>query len=91
MRATTVEDEAGGGRTSRRWSPRSRSRSPPGPPGALAPGERRTVAARTAIATPGRRRLDVLALLTAELPYEGTALRLGLVLLAGPAVVTVSD
>ena len=59
-------------------------------PAAIAPGERRTVAARTAIATPGRWRLDVLALLTADLPYEGARLRLGLVLLAGPAVVTVS-
>ena len=59
-------------------------------PDALAAGERRTVAARTAIATPGRWRLDVLALLTAALPYEGEALRLGCVLLAGPVVVTVS-
>lgn len=59
-------------------------------PGALAPGERRTVGARTAIVAPGRRRLDVLALLTADVPYEGSPLRLGLVLLAGPAVVTVS-
>jgi hypothetical protein len=59
-------------------------------PGALAAGERRTVAARTGIATPGRWRLDVLALLTAALPYEGDSLRLGCVLLAGPVVVTVS-
>ena len=59
-------------------------------PAGLAPGERRTVAARTAIATPGRWRLDVLALLTAALPYERDALRLGCVLLAGPVVVEVS-
>ena len=59
-------------------------------PGALAAGERRTIAARTAIATPGRWRLDVLALLTAALPYEGTSLRLGCVMLAGPVVVAVS-
>jgi len=59
-------------------------------PAGLAPGERCTVAARTAIATPGRWRLDVLALLTAALPYEGDALRLGCVLLAGPVVVEVS-
>ena len=59
-------------------------------PAGLAPGERCTVAARTAIATPGRWRLDVLALLTAALPYDGDALRLGCVLLAGPVVVEVS-
>ena len=59
-------------------------------PDALAAGEQRTVATRTAIAAPGRWRLDVLALLTAALPYEGQALRLGCVLLAGPVVVTVS-
>jgi len=59
-------------------------------PAGLAPGERRTVAATTAITTPGRWRLDVLALLTAALPYEGDALRLGCVLLAGPVVVEVS-
>ena len=82
----------GAGRTSRRSSPRSRSRSRPRRSRrALAAGERRTVAARTAIATPGRWRLDVLALLTAALPYEGDSLRLGCVLLAGPVVVAVSD
>jgi hypothetical protein len=59
-------------------------------PDALPTGEWRTVAARTAIATPGRWRLDVLALLTAALPYEGGSLRLGCVLLAGPVAVTVS-
>ena len=79
------------GRTSRRSSPRSRSRSRPRrsrtPSSA---GERRTIAARTAIATPGRWRLDVLALLTAALPYEGASLRLGCVMLAGPVVVAVS-
>jgi hypothetical protein len=59
-------------------------------PDALDAGERRTIAARTAIATPGRWRLDVLALLTAALPYEGASLRLGCVMLAGPVVVAVS-
>lgn len=50
-------------------------------PDELAPGERRTLTARAA---PGR--LDVLARLTADLPYEGERLRLECVLLAGPLV-----
>jgi hypothetical protein len=49
-------------------------------PDALAPGERRSVGGR--IDTPAG--IDVLAQLTADLPYEQEALRLECVLLAGP-------
>jgi hypothetical protein len=58
-------------------------------PAELGPGERVTVAGRGAIAAPGHWRLDVLARLDADVPYEGEPLRLECVALAGPAVVDV--
>jgi hypothetical protein len=58
-------------------------------PAALGPGERRGFRGELAIGVPGRWRLDVLARLTADLPYEGETVRLECVALAGPLVVTV--
>jgi hypothetical protein len=58
-------------------------------PAGLAPGERRTLAARTTVRAPGRWRIDVLARLDADLPYEGDRLRLECVALAGPVLVEV--
>jgi hypothetical protein len=64
--------------------------APDAVPAVLAPAERHTVIGRTTIPTPGRWRVDVLARLVADLPYEGEAVRLECVALAGPVVVTVS-
>lgn len=58
-------------------------------PAELGAGERRTILGPLAITAPGRWRLDVLARLDADLPYEGERLRLECVALAGPAVVRV--
>jgi hypothetical protein len=60
-------------------------------PATLGPGERHTVTGRLSITTAGRWRLDVLARLTADLPYEGETVRLECVALAGPIVVAVSE
>ena len=60
------------------------------PPAELAPGERCDVACQAVIGAPGTWRLDALARLDADVPYEdGRRLPLECTLLAGPAVVRV--
>ena len=58
-------------------------------PAALAPGEHVTIPGRLSIPAPGGWRLDVLARLDADVPYEGERLRLECVALAGPVVARV--
>jgi hypothetical protein len=56
----------------------------------LAPGEERVVDGETAIASPGTWRLDALAQLDAEVPYEDDRIPLECTMLVGPAVVRVA-
>lgn len=63
---------------------------PPGAiPAGLPGGSEQTIAGEVALAAPGRWRVDVLARLDADLPYEGETVRLECVMLAGPVLVTV--
>jgi hypothetical protein len=59
-------------------------------PAELAPGEERVVDCETVIASPGTWRLDAVAQIDAEVPYEGDPIPLACTMLKGPAVVRIA-
>jgi hypothetical protein len=90
VRATAVDGDPGGHPDLERLMAAEPLAVEPGDvPAQLAPGEHVTIAGRMSIPTAGGWRLDVLARLAADVPYEGERLRLECVALAGPVVARV--